>query len=422
MRRNNIEFEVGEKVRVRPNLEIGTEYEGWTYTNEMAKFKNKIVTIKEKKPTGAYSGSYFIEEDGGTYTWTQKMLYKIKSGTVNSEPIKEGSEINMNEVVSAIKELSENINKRTMYDDTIEEVILNKVKNVPMSEITDELKKKMDGYIKEKYGVLPRKIEIVDNGVKKEMSGLFHKKFEEIVKIVKKGVPLMLTGPAGSGKNHTLEQVADALGLEFYFSNAVTQEYKLTGFIDGNGKYQETQFYQAYKNGGLFFLDEVDASLPEALITINCAVANGYYDFPVGRVNAHKDFRIVCAGNTYGTGADMIYVGRNVLDGATLDRFVTIEFGYDENVEKKLAYDEELYNFIANLRKVVNENSLRYIVSMRAIINATKLLEIGMDKKNILKSAVIKNMSIDDLNIIINRIDSSNEWAKEMRVIANERS
>ena len=422
MRRNNIEFEVGEKVRVRPNLEIGNMYEGWTYNNEMAKFKNKIVTIKEKKPTGAYSGSYYIEEDGGTYTWTQKMLYKIKNGVVSSEPIKEGSEINMNEVVSAIKELTENINKRTMYDDTIEEVILNKVKNVPMSEITDELKKKMDGYIKEKYGVLPKKIEIVDNGVKKEMSGLFHKKFEEIVKIVKKGVPLMLTGPAGSGKNHTLEQVADALDLDFYFSNAVTQEYKLTGFIDGNGKYQETQFYQAYKNGGLFFLDEVDASLPEALITINCAVANGYYDFPVGRVNAHKDFRIVCAGNTYGTGADMIYVGRNVLDGATLDRFVTIEFGYDEDVEKKLAYDEELYNFIANLRKVVNENSLRYIVSMRAIINATKLLEIGMDKKNILKSAVIKNMSIDDLNIIINRIDSSNEWAKEMRVIVNERS
>ena len=426
MRRNNIDFMEGEKVRVRPNLVVGERYDNMTYNKEMHKFKNKVVTIKEVFPDCGYSGSYSIVEDGGMYRWTQKMLYKIR--TVNggepnvSEPIKEGSEINMNEVVSAIKELTENINKRTMYDDTIEEVILNKVKNVPMSEITDELKKKMDSYVKEKYGVLPKKIEIVDNGVKKEMSGLFHKKFEEIVKIVKKGVPLMLTGPAGSGKNHTLEQVADALGLEFYFSNAVTQEFKLTGFIDGNGKYQETQFYQAYKNGGLFFLDEVDASLPEALITINCAVANGYYDFPVGRVNAHKDFRIVCAGNTYGTGADMIYVGRNVLDGATLDRFVTIEFGYDEEVEKKLAYDEELYNFIANLRKVVNENSLRYIVSMRAIINATKLLEIGMDKKNILKSAVIKNMSVDDLNIIVNRLDSSNEWTKELKVIANERN
>ena len=422
MRRVMIDFEVGEKVRVRPNLEIGKIYDGNAYVEEMNKFRNKIVTIKEVMPNGGYNGSYRIEEDGGDFTWTQKMLYKIKSESPSVVEEKVRGEINMNEVVSAIKELSENINKRTMYDDTIEEVILNKIKNIPMSEVTDELKKKVDDFVKEKYGILPKKIEIIDNGTKKEMNGLFHKKFDEIVKIVKKGVPLMLTGPAGSGKNHTLEQVADALDLDFYFTNAVTQEYKLTGFIDGNGVYQETQFYKAYKDGGLFFLDEVDASSPEALIILNSAIANGYFDFPIGKVTAHPDFRVVCAGNTYGTGADMIYVGRNQLDGATLDRFIVIEFGYDEDIEKKLAYDDELYDFIINLRNVINKNSLRYIISMRATINSTKLLDVGMDRKNILKSAIIKNMSVDDLNVIVNELDGSNEWAKEMREILNERN
>ena len=417
MRRSNITFEVGEKVRVRNYLTVGEEYGGMTYTEEMHKFKNKIVTIKE-----VCGDNYLIEEDGESCLWTQKMFYKIKDGNVgNVVNVSNGGEMNMNEVVNAIKELTENINKRTMYDDVIESTIIDKVKGIPIEDIKKVLYKDVDDFIKEKYGVLPKKIEIVDNGVKKEMNGLFHKKFGEIVKIVKKGVPLMLTGPAGSGKNHTLEQVADALGLDFYFTNAVTQEYKLTGFIDGNGKYQETQFYLACKNGGLFFMDEMDASLPEALITINCAVANGYYDFPCGRVNLHKDFRIVCAGNTYGTGADMIYVGRNVLDGATLDRFITIEFGYDEDIERNLAYDDELYNFIVDLRKVVNDNQLRYIVSMRATINSTKLLQIGMDKKEILKSAIIKNMSNDDMNIIINKLDSTNEWVKELKVLANER-
>lgn len=418
MKNVNIKFEVGEKVRVRPNLEVGKYYDEWLFSGEMEKLKNKIVTIKR-----SFGGAYYIEEDNEAHVWTQKMLYKIRS-EVKKEEIKEEKNVvvDMNDVVSAIKELTNNINKRTMYDDVIETTIINKVKDIPMDEITDEVKENVDKYIKEKYGVLPKKIEIIDNSVKKEMIGLFHKKFDEIVKIVKKGVPLMLTGPAGSGKNHTLEQVAEALGLDFYFTNAVTQEYKLTGFIDGNGVYQETQFYKAYKDGGLFFLDEVDASSPEALIIMNCAIANGYFDFPNGKVEANKDFRVVCAGNTFGTGADMVYVGRNQLDGATLDRFVTIEFGYDENVEKNLAYDDELYNFIVDLRNVVNENSLRYIISMRATINATKLIEVGMNKKNILKSAVIKNMSVDDLNIIIKKLKKDNEWYKELEVIINERN
>lgn len=73
------------------------------------------------------------------------------------------------------------------------------------------------------------------------------------------------------------QQVAEALGLDFYFTNAVTQEYKLTGFIDANGNYQETQFYKAFTKGGLFFLDEMDASIPETLIILNAAIANRYY-------------------------------------------------------------------------------------------------------------------------------------------------
>mgnify|MGYP000099054472 FL=1 len=277
-------------------------------------------------------------------------------------------------------------------------------------------------FIEERYGVLPKVIQIKDEENTKEMKGMFHYQFEDILKMVKKDIPLMLTGPAGAGKNHTLEQVAEALDLDFYFTNSVTQEYKLTGFIDANGKYHETEFFKAFTNGGLFFLDEVDASVPEALIILNSAIANRYFDFPIGRIKANENFRVVCAGNTYGTGADMIYVGRNVLDGATLDRFVVVKFTYDNEIEKQLAYDKELYDFIHELRRVVNMCSLRYIVSMRAIINATKLLEIGQDKKTILKTAIIKNMQIDDLNTIINKFNlTDNEWYQEMKKMTGAR-
>lgn len=319
-----------------------------------------------------------------------------------------------NDILSALNKIVENSNKQTMYEDAIKDSILKKVKEMPMQDLVDEAIKKLDEYIKSEYGVLPKKIEVVNNQNVKQLQGLFHNKFEEILNIVQKNVPLMLTGPAGAGKNHTLEQVAQALELDFYFSNAITQEYKLTGFIDANGVYQETQFYKAFKNGGLFFLDEIDASCPESLITLNSAIANGYFDFPNGRVDANDNFRVVCAGNTFGTGADMIYVGRNALDGATLDRFATIEFDYDENIERQLAFDDELFNFIKELRNAIKVSSLRYIVSMRATINATKLLEIGMDKKSILKSVILKNMSIDDLNTIVKKIRDNSSWKKEL--------
>ena len=57
------------------------------------------------------------------------------------------------------------------------------------------------------------------------------------------------------------------------------------------------------RNGGLFFLDEMDASIPEVLVLLNAAIANGYFEFPNGKITAHEDFRVVAAGNTVGSGA-----------------------------------------------------------------------------------------------------------------------
>lgn len=315
-----------------------------------------------------------------------------------------------------LKDLTKKIKSKNTFEAAMTEAILDKGKELAVEDIKQQLMEQMDTYAKEKFGFIPKTIEVkFEDEKKKQMEGIFHNKFETILKIVRKNVPLMLIGPAGSGKNHTLEQVAEALDLDFYFTNAITQEYKLTGFIDANGTYHETEFYKAFTNGGLFFLDEMDASCSESLLILNSAIANGYFDFPVGRKNVHKDFRVVAAANTYGTGADMIYVGRNVLDGATLDRFVVMQFEYDSEVERTLAKDEDLYSFIVSLRKAIEDCSLRYIVSMRATINASKLLEIGMTKQEILKDVIIKNMSNDDLNTVINKIYYTGSWKTELQ-------
>ena len=226
-----------------------------------------------------------------------------------------------------------------------------------------------------------------------------HSKFEMIKACIENDIPVYLAGPAGSGKNYTLEQISWELGLEFYFTNSVQQEYKLTGFIDAGGVYHETEFYKAFKNGGIFFLDEMDASIPEVLVLLNAAIANRYFEFPNGKIKAHKNFRVVAAGNTVGSGADEMYTGRLVLDQATLDRFAIIDFGYDRNIEMHIAKgNKELVDFVEAIRAEAETNGIRATFSYRCIGMVTKLERTGLELKNILAIAVFKGMEKDTIN------------------------
>jgi cobaltochelatase CobS len=246
---------------------------------------------------------------------------------------------------------------------------------------------------------------------KKSEDGVIkHREYETIKSCVELDIPVYLVGEAGTGKNYTLEAIAKDLGLDFYFTNSVQQEYKLTGFIDAGGTYHETEFYKAFRFGGVFFLDEIDASIPEVLVLLNAAIANRYFEFPVGRIEASPSFRVVSAGNTMGSGANELYTGRLVLDSATLDRFAVIEFDYDYNVELSLAKgNKELVNFIRSLRKFTRENGIRATFSYRSIIAVTKLEESKkLDLASIVRIAVTKGLDKDTIRTL--RVENSGRY------------
>lgn len=389
----------------------------WKYTGEGIRYlkeSSKTRIINEARARVSFDSD--IEK---FITWYDN-IYKVKEtavviqndtpSSITQEDIKQIIEPIQNqfrEVVQAVKDNQ----KANIFEQAIIDGIIAKGKEIATKDLEDYVKE----FVDKTYGKLPSTIEVIQDTKRKDIEGLFHKNFEQIIQIVGQKIPLMLVGPAGSGKNHTLEQVAKALDLPFYFSNSITQEYKLTGFIDANGTYHETEFYKAFTNGGLFFFDEIDASCAESLIIINAALANGYFDFPNGRINAHENFRVVAAANTFGNGADMIYVGRNQLDGATLDRFVVMEFDYDENIEKSICTDSGLYEFIISVRDAIKKRRLRFVVSMRATINASKMLNAGLDKQTIVKTVITKSMTKDDINTIINEMSCHNEWYNIMR-------
>lgn len=285
--------------------------------------------------------------------------------------------------------------------------------------ILESCEQKVRDFIKTEYGTIERKVVTVIDGKKFEGEGVVHEKFDTIVKFVANNEPVFLTGPAGSGKNVLCQQVAKALGLNFYFSNAVTQEYKITGFTDAMGVFHESQFYKAFKYGGLFMLDEMDASIPEVLVILNAAIANRYFDFPapIGYVEAHPDFRVVAAGNTFGLGANYEYVGRNQLDMASLDRFAVVKVSYDRNIEMNVAQGNvELVDFADDLRKAAEKAGIRFLVSYRAIGRIAKLEGLlGLDEA--LKTCLIKSLEKDDISALLSNVTVNNKYTKAVEKI-----
>lgn len=403
-----VSCDTGRVLDVQKGLEVVGD--GYITT----KTKNKIIAGLEE-----FAKNHWKEE---RRPLAQQVLdaYHLSENSKSESTPKE-NEVDNSELVNELSQiknlLKEQNSKPNLFEQAMIEGIISKGKELATEDLKNEIKSYLQEFVKDTYGVLPSVIQIKKDDSTTEFIGSYHKLFEKILKIVTTKVPLMLVGPAGSGKNHTLEQVAEVMELDFYFSNAITQEYKLTGFVDANGNYVETEFYKAFSKGGLFFFDEIDASSPEALIVVNAALANGYFDFPNGRIDAHENFRVVAAANTFGHGASMIYVGRNQLDGATLDRFVVMEFDYDEQIERSLAFDSELYDFISDLRSAIDKSGLRYIVSMRATINSTKLLKAGLDKATVLKTVITKAMTKDDLNSIQRHFNVSNSWTKLIKEV-----
>lgn len=306
--------------------------------------------------------------------------------------------------------------KPTTPQTTLENLIAKSVAELSVNSVMETAKPFIEKYVSETFGILPKAIEVKTETDTKKVTGFTHHEFETILKLVAADIPVFLTGPAGCGKNVICKQIAEALGKEFYFSNAVTQEYKITGFIDANGKYQETQFYKAFTQGGVFMLDEMDASTPEVLVILNAAIANRYFDFPIGRVEAHPDFRIVAAGNTYGTGADIEYTGRFQLDASSLDRFAIIEVSYDQDIELAIAGgDKEVVQFVHAFREALSAADIKFTVSYRAIERLVKLKSM-FDTQKAIQLAVLRGMDKDDAQMLAKNLPTvNNQYVYELK-------
>jgi cobaltochelatase CobS len=269
--------------------------------------------------------------------------------------------------------------------------------------------------------VAPREIVINQQGREAvQLEGITHPLFEKVLRLTAAGVNVLLTGAAGAGKTKLAEQVALALGVKFGAINctAGASESQLLGWLlptgaNGTFEYNPAPFIKMYEAGNsLFLFDEMDAADPNFLLVANTALANGHTHVPMRlnnpEVKRGDNMHIMATANTFGTGADMIYAGRNQLDGATLDRFYIVHIDYNslleaqimginapaqkawqpvqnDTAEKAAADVAELHQWLINVREKVTANRMRRVISTRAFQKAQAARFAGLPAKEIKK-------------------------------------
>lgn len=292
---------------------------------------------------------------------------------------------------------------------------------------------------------LPRRVEIVTAAEVAKDIGVQHVHFDAVLRLASARLNVWLYGPAGSGKTSIASAIADALELPFYNMSVCQQTTKsdLLGYKNpGTGEYVSTLLREAYENGGVFLLDEVDGGNPNVMMVMNSLIANEEQGFPDGMIRKHIDFRLIAGGNTIGMGANAQYVGRSKLDEATRDRFVLMEFPYDPAIEAVMcgvspdcfsdamrptpfvfhetgdkedeARDIELRNQVelrcmdycrqvTQIRNAIDATGVRHIVSPRASKAGCTMLRLGFSLKDTLSMAVWKGLDADSINKIKSR-------------------
>jgi MoxR-like ATPase len=236
------------------------------------------------------------------------------------------------------------------------------------------------------------------------VGGHSHVVLPDVLLALGAGCHVLLVGPAGTGKSMMARQTAEAFGQEFHALSLgpTTPMSKIFGYYDAHGQYHGTPFRSAFEHGGLMLLDELDSGHPGLLAELNQALSIRSCAFADGMVAAHPEFRLIATANTYGTGGDRQYVGRQALDAATLDRFVVIDVPVDEDLEERIALAHapsrpedtlRVIEEVRRLRATAAEKRLPVMFSPRAGIDAAKLLQAGASVEQAIRWRVVRGMS-----------------------------
>ena len=231
-----------------------------------------------------------------------------------------------------------------------------------------------------------------------------HEKMRECLNVLTVAeMPLLMIGPAGSGKSYMAARIAEECGAtKVYTQSKVCFDTDLKGFMDAHNRYSETSLYRAMKRAAsgektAFFLDEIFAGDTSCLTVINDLLSDGQMTFPNGEELSADNLLLIAADNTSGNGADNKYNTRNKADKSFLNRFGAVHVDYDKRVEKKLADKVEgLLDFIYAVRAAADHVDIDIVCSYRTIKGMAKYAKAGISAAEAVNTFVYQDALTED--------------------------
>ena len=223
-------------------------------------------------------------------------------------------------------------------------------------------------------------------------------------------LPFLLKGPTGTGKSRFIEFMSHKLDSKLITISC----HEETSSTDLIGRFiikgAETVWLDgplttAVKEGHVLYLDEIAEARPDVIVAIHSLTDHRrelFIDKLGETIKAHEDFMLVASFNPG------YQRGFKELKPSTRQRFVAISFDYPtEKVETEILINEtqveadvakKLVNIATKIRNLT-ELGLTETVSTRLLVDAAKLIHVGLPKRLSVHVAVVEPLT-DDLEVI----------------------
>lgn len=260
--------------------------------------------------------------------------------------------------------------------------------------------------------------------------------YQKLEKYIENNIPVYLWGNPGTGKTESIIKIAEKLNKPIVTQSVspLATKGEFFGFMSIDGKnYVSTVFRDAYEHGKIFLLDEMDLLSPSLSPVLNQSLSQDFLTFPDKKVKKHENFLFCGTGNTSGKGSVSGYNGRQVLDNSFLDRFLSIEWFLDENLEREISPHTGYCSLVQEIRKTSQKLGIGLPITMRSSILGGKalktyenftendildLLEISIFKGKIDKNSKDKILNSDTVKSIIKiLLDEKPEEKSELEEI-----
>jgi cobaltochelatase CobS len=200
-----------------------------------------------------------------------------------------------------------------------------------------------------------------------------------VAKLIEYGRPVLLVGPAGSGKTRLFYDIAQKAGKTIYrvnFDGGMTPEAFLGGIrfrtvkgADGSSV-QETFFMEgpvikAAMEGAWLLLDEIDKIQPEYAAALHAMTEDIHNPIVInddgGRIiMPHPDFRIFAAANTLGNVEESAlgYYGSSPMNAAFKDRWAILQVDYPHDeaaIVNEILKNKEMAEKLVKVAKLARQ-------------------------------------------------------------------